>query len=98
MQAPYIPALLREKDFNRHFYEPVRKELFEPCRNYLNQSYIYKVHKLNEREVQFQNALVLNEEPEEFLFHDYAKIRDSFWAYENVFTMVKKKHDYSGML
>ncbi len=96
--APYVPSLLREKDFNKHFYEPVRKELFEPCRNYLNQTYTYKVHKLNEREVHFQNALVLNEEPEEFLFHDYDKIRDSFWAYENVFTMVKKKHDYSRWL
>lgn len=93
-QPPTNPTHSKPKGC-RDCYDPYRMELFEPCSNYLNQSYTYKVHQLAAREVQLQNALVLNEEADEFVFHDYDKIRDSFWAYENIFTMVNKKHDYS---
>lgn len=92
---PYIPRLFREYQFQKHFYEPVRMGLFEPCDNTTNQEYTFRVKQLSPHEVQFQNALALNEEMEEFVFHDYDKIRNSFWAYEHVFTMRKKKHDYS---
>jgi hypothetical protein len=76
----------------------MRMELFEPCTSFFNKEYRYSVKQLTPHELHLQNVLVLNEEMEEFLFHDYARIRDSFWAYENIIKMGKKKHDYSGMI
>lgn len=94
-EMPYIPALLPREQFIMHFYEPMQMDLFEPCRNYDNLNYTFFVKDLTRREVMHQNALALNEEMEEWAFHDYNRIRDSLWAYEHVFTMVKKKRDYS---
>jgi hypothetical protein len=93
-----LPRLFDEKQFQKHFFMPMRMELFEPCTSFYNKEYWYSVKQLTPHELHLQNVLVLNEEMEEFVFHDYARIRDSFWAYENIIKMGKKKHDYSGMI
>jgi hypothetical protein len=93
-----LSEMFDENQFKRHFFEPMRMELFEPCTSFYNKEYRYSVKQLTPHELHLQNALTLNEEMEEFVFHDYARIRDSFWAYENIIKMGKKKHDYSGMI
>lgn len=90
------PPLLDKEQFDKHFFEPMRMELFKPCRNAFNRYYQYSVKMLNAREVMALNALMLNMETEEFVFHDFNKIRDSFWYYDRVAKFaVKKKHDFS---
>lgn len=92
------PALLDKEQFDRHFFEPTRMELFEPCKNAFNQFYQYKVKQLCAKEVQSINAILLDMETEEFVFHDFNKIRDSFWYYDKkVKFAVKKKHDFSSL-
>ena len=90
------PPLLQTEQFNRHFYKPMRMELFRPCRNICNQFYQYPVKKLRAEEVMELNALLLDVETEEFVFHDYNKIRDSFWYYDKKAKFeYGKKHDFS---
>ena len=90
------PPLLKKEQFDRHFFEPMRLELFEPCKNIFNRYYQYSVKKLKEDEVQILNAHLLDMETEEFIFHDFNRIRDSFWYYDK---KVKfggiKKHNFS---
>lgn len=93
------PPLLPKKDFNSHFFEPMRMELFEPCESFLNCQYQYKVHRLSKEEVQQLNSLLLNLETEEFAFHDYNKIRDSFWYYDRIAKFaLPKNHNFSRMI
>lgn len=91
-QTILYQPLLDEAEFQRHFYSPKRMELFENCDNYMNQKYRYRVKQLRATEVQQMNALMINMEPEKFVFHDYNKIRDSLWYYDNVaqFAMEKR--------
>ena len=43
--------------------------------------------------------MFLDMETEEFVFHDYNRIRDSFWYYDNMAKMaLKKKHDFSRLI
>lgn len=89
-------ALLEKEQFDRHFYRPMRMELFEPCRTKFNQEYQYSVKKLEKNEVLSINAILLDMETEEFVFHDYNKIRDSFWYYDKIEKFaLEKKHDFS---
>ena len=76
------PPLLKKEQFDRHFFKPMRLELFEPCRTMFNKYYQYSVKKLNENEVKELNGLLLDMETEEFAFHDFNRIRDSFWYYD----------------
>ena len=90
------PPLLKKEQFDRHFFEPMRLELFEPCKNIFNRYYQYSVKKLKEDEVQILNAHLLDMETEEFIFHDFNRIRDSFWYYDKKakFSGIKK-HNFS---
>lgn len=91
--------ILEEEQFKRHFFYPMRMELFEPCKNMLNKLYQYEVKPLAAEEVMQLNSLLLDMETEEFAFHDYNKIRDSFWYYDNrVKFALPKKHDFSHMV
>lgn len=90
-----FPALLEKEQFDRHFYEPMRLELFQPCGNYRNQWYEYRVKALKKEEVFLLNTVLLDMETEEFVFHDYNKIRDSLWYYDNRAVLaLGKKHDF----
>ncbi len=90
------PPFLDSEQFDRHFFEPMRMELFRPCRNAFNRFYQYRVMQLKAEEVQGINAMILDMETEEFVFHDYNKIRDSFWYYDKRAIFAdKKKHDFS---
>ena len=72
------------------------QNLFEPCANFYNQAYAYKVKKLTREEVCQLNALILNMETRQFVFHDYNKIRESFWHYDHVSRFIqKKRYDFS---
>lgn len=89
------PPLLGKEQFERHFYRPWRMELFEPCENYFNKHYHYHVKALTAEEVMRLNSLQLQMEPEEFVFHDYSKIRDSFWYYDRKMQFADtKKHSF----
>ena len=93
------PPILQKEQFNRHFFEPMRMELFKPCINYDNKSYQYEVKSLTAEEVMSLNAILLDMETEEFVFHDYNKIRDSFWYYDNKAKFnLPKKHNFSHMI
>ena len=89
------PPLLDQAQFDRHFFEPMRMELFRPCETICNKFYRYDVKSLTAEEVMQLNALLLNLEMEEFVFHDYNKIRDSFWYYDKKarFAM-EKRHNF----
>lgn len=90
------PPILKKKQFDRHFYEPMRMELFKPCKNLFNRAYQYSVKKLKPEEVLSINAMLLNMETEEFVFRDYNRIRDSFWYYDKKAKFAdSKKHDFS---
>lgn len=92
------PALLGKEQFDRHFFEPMRMELFRPCKNAFNRYYQYRVKQLRAEEVQSINTLLLDMETEEFVFHDFNKIRDSFWYYDKKAILAcKKKHDFSSL-
>ena len=90
------PPLLKQEQFDRHFYKPLRMELFTPCKVRDNQSYFYHVKRLTKEELHHLNSLMLDMETEEFAFHDFEKISDSMQYYDNkaVFSE-KKKHDFS---
>lgn len=93
------PALLEKEQFDRHFFEPMRMELFRPCKNACNKFYQYDVKQLYAEEVQSINALLINMETEEFVFRDFNKIRDSFWYYDKKAKFAqKKKHDFSRLV
>ena len=93
-----FPPFLEKEQFNRHFFEPMRMELFEPCKTFFNRQYNYDVKYINEEEVMALNALLLDMETEEFAFHDYNKIRDSFWYYDKKARFAfGKKHNFSHM-
>ena len=101
MRYPYVPKVLREKQFYEHFfseddYKP-RFELFEPCL-IKNESLVFPVKDLTEREVYILNALSLNEESEAFIFHNFDKIRNSINAYENIFQVAQKRNNYKNLL
>lgn len=94
-----LPPLLGKEQFDKHFYKPMNMELFRPCENWRNKQYTYSVKKLTAEEVMQLNAGMLDMETEEMVFHDYNKIRDSFWYYDNVIAMgYEKKHDLSHMI
>ena len=89
------PPLLGRKQFDRHFFEPTRMELFEPCKSKRNSRYRYKVHQLKKEEVFLINSLILDMETEEFVFHDFEKIRDSLRYYDREAKLAYgKKHDF----
>lgn len=90
------PVILGKDQFDKHFFESVRMELFEPCINFSNKHYKYSVKKLKKEEVLSINALMLDMETEAFVFRDYNKIRDSFWYYDKIAKFaLGKKHDFS---
>ncbi len=90
------PPLLKKEQFDKHFFEPMRLELFEPCKNTFKRCYQYSVKKLKEDEVQILNAHLLDMETEEFIFHDFNRIRDSFWYYDKKAKFREiKKHNFS---
>ncbi len=89
------PPLLDGKQFAMHFYKPMRLELFKPCTNNNNSIYHYSVKQLTAAETQGINALMMNAETEEFVFHDYEKIRGSFKYYDNEAVFAGgKKYDF----
>lgn len=89
------PPLLDNKQFEQHFYKPMRLELFKPCANNSNSIYHYSVKQLTAAETQKINALMMNTETEEFVFHDYEKIRGSFKYYDNEAVFAGgKKYDF----
>lgn len=95
----YYPPLLTPEQFDKHFYDKTRMELFEPCRNFFNRYYTYKVKPLTVTETLEMNAILLNMETDTFVFHDFNRIRDSFWYYH--YKMVfhhKRKHDFSTLI
>ena len=70
-------------------------ELFEPCHNYFNQHYKYTVKFLTAKETMYLNSVLLNMETSQFAFHDFNKIRDSFWYYDHKMTFgLEKRHDF----
>ena len=90
------PPFLEKEQFVKHFYKAPRMELFEPCKNLFNQFYQYQVKKLKTEEMLELNALLLHGETEEFVFHDFNKIRDSLWYYNHKAKFAdKEKHDFS---
>lgn len=91
-------ALLSEEQFRINLYSKLRMKLFEPCESIKNKAYIYRVKKLTKEEVCMLNALMLNVEPDQFVFHDFNRIRDSFWYYDHVSKFVpKKRYDFSNL-
>ncbi len=81
------PPLLKKELFNQHFFELMRMELFKPCKTFLNKFYQYSVKELTAQETQ------------DIIFHNFNKIRDSFWYYEHKSKFVNgKKHDFSRMI
>ena len=89
------PPLLGDKQFDIHFYKPMRMELFRPCANHDNSIYHYSVKRLTAVEAQRINALMMNTETEEFVFHDYEKLRGSFRYYDNEAVFAGgKKYDF----
>ena len=93
------PPLLKKEQFNQHFFEPMRMELFRPCKSFNNRFYQYSVKELTAKETQSLNSMLLDMETEEFVFHDFNKIRDSFWYYEHKATFAdEKKHDFSRII
>ncbi len=93
------PPLLDKEQFCRHFFEPMRMELFKPCRSVYNSSYCYEVKPLKREEVLALNALLLDMETDEFAFMNYERIRDSFWYYDKKAKFAfGKKHDFSHMV
>ncbi len=94
-----VPPMLGKEQFDRHFYEKMRMELFEPCMNRGNQRYTYKVKHLTWKETCEINGLLLQMETDEFVFHDYNRIRDSFWYYHNMMRFAdRKKHDFGHLI
>ena len=89
-----VPLLPKEQ-FEKHFYRPMRMELFTRCNSINNQYYKYNVKQLEAEEVMQLNALMLDMETEEFVFHDFNRIRDSFWYYDHKAQFIcEKKHDF----
>ena len=89
------PPLLKKEQFNHHFYNPPRIELFTPCKVRDNQSYCYTVKMLTREELHRVNSLMLDMETEEFAFRDLSKISDSMQYYDNKAVFAdKKKHDF----
>ena len=61
----------------------------------LNQKYKYKVKKLTTNETYSINSLMLNTEFEQFVFHDFNKIINSLWYYDNIAKFVpEKRHSF----
>lgn len=90
------PPLLDRKQFDRHFYIPFRMELFKPCDTRDNQHYRFEVKHLTADEVCRLNASMLNIEPEEFVFRDYNRIRESLYYYDKkAIFQGGKKHSFS---
>ena len=90
------PPLLSREQFDKHFYKPMRLELFRPCKSIANQYYEYSVKQLQTEELLGLNALMLDMETEEFVFHDFNRIRDAFWYYDKKAQFIcEKKHDFS---
>lgn len=96
--ATPFPPLLGKEQFPLHFFKPLPFTLFEPCKNHQNTEYHYQVKSLSAQEVFHINAMLLNVETEEFVFHDFHKIKDSFWHYENVEKIQNKQHDFSNII
>ena len=93
-----LPPVFSKAQFNQHFYEPMRMELFKNCRAIENLNYEYQVKNLTSSEVLMLNSIQLDVEPEEFVFRDFNKIRDSFWYYDHQAKFArKKKNDYSNL-
>lgn len=89
------PPLLKEEQFYRHFYKPLRMELFKPCRTHNNQDYFYQVKMLTREELHHINSMMFQMETEEFAFHNLDRIRDSIMYYDNHAVFAdKKKHDF----
>lgn len=87
--------LVSEKQFRQHVCPPLRMSLFEPCFSYWNQTYTYQVRRLTAEETCFLNSIFLDIEPEEFVFRDFNRIRDSFWYYDHKMVFQdQKRHDY----
>lgn len=93
------PPLLERAQFDKHFYEKMRMELFTPCISLWNRHYKYEVRHLTREETCQINGLFLNMETDEFVFHDYNRIRDTFWYYQDIMHFShKKKHDFSHLI
>lgn len=89
------PAVFSKEEFATHFFYPTRMELFEPCISIFNKAYIYKVKQLTKKEMMRFNAHLIDAETQEFVFHDYNRIRDSLWFYDNEIKFAfPKKHDF----
>lgn len=93
---PFFPPLLKKEQFDHHFFKPMRLKLFEPCKKPDNDTYHYTVKVLTKEEVQLINSVLLDMETEEFVFHDFNKIRDSFWYYDHMAKFADPpKHNFS---
>lgn len=91
-------ALLSEENFRTHVYSKLRMKLFELCESIRNQEYIYQVKKLTKEEVCLLNAAILNMETEKFVFHDFNRIRETFWYYDHISEFaLKKRYDFSNL-
>ena len=64
----------------------------ENCRAIENLNYEYQVKNLTSSEVLMLNSIQLDVEPEEFVFRDFNKIRDSFWYYDHQAKFARKKN------
>lgn len=94
-RSPLCPPIFTREQFDRHFWKPMRMELFRPCGNACNQTYTYQVRRLTSEEVCEINSVILNMETQEFAFHDYNKIRDSLRYYDETAQFaLPKKHDF----
>ena len=93
------PYLLDREQFDRHFYEPMRMELFRPCEVVADNCYSYDVKTLTAKEVKLLNSILLEMESEEFVFRSYDKIKDSLFYYDNKAKFVtEKKHNFGHIL
>lgn len=94
-RIPFLPPVFDRKQFDRHFYKPMRMELFKPCNSFNNQRYTYHVKHLTLEEVCDINSIMLGMETQEFAFRDYDKIRNSLRYYDETAKFaLPKKHDF----
>ena len=88
--------LLDERQFQKHFFYHTRMEIFKPCVNMYNQTYHFTVRHLSAEETMKLNALMMNIEVDEFVFHDYNKIRNSLYYHGYIMKFAEgRRHDFT---